>query len=137
MRDFYVNYHDNKRQSPMVAEIGWTHNLIIMSKCKDDLQREFYIRMTKKMGWTKNVLVHHIEYDTYNKTLASQTNFNSKLSPKIRNQAKLALKDEYSFDFLELYPCVSIMWQQHSQIYCNRFTEPCNIREVKLHRTKK
>ncbi len=35
---------------------GWTHNVIIMERCKDDLEREFYIRMTRKFGWTKNVL---------------------------------------------------------------------------------
>ena len=29
----------------MVAEISWTKNVLIMSKCKDDLEREFYIKM--------------------------------------------------------------------------------------------
>lgn len=40
----------------MVAEIGWTHNLVILEKCKDDLEREFYLRMVHKFGWTKKVL---------------------------------------------------------------------------------
>lgn len=65
MRNFYLAYRDNEKLTPMVSEIGWTHNQIIMEKCKDDLQREFYIRMTKKMGWTKNVLIHQIENKTY------------------------------------------------------------------------
>ena len=39
-----------------VREIGWTHNNIIMERCKDVLEREFYLRMTRKFGWTKNVL---------------------------------------------------------------------------------
>lgn len=86
----------------MVAEIGWTHNLVILEKCKDDLQREFYIRMTRKFGWTKNVLIHQIENQTYEKTLLNQTNFDQALTEEIRNQAKLAIKDEYTFDFLEL-----------------------------------
>jgi predicted nuclease of restriction endonuclease-like (RecB) superfamily len=38
---------------PSVAEIGWTHNLIVLDHCKDDLQREFYIRMARKFGWSK------------------------------------------------------------------------------------
>jgi predicted nuclease of restriction endonuclease-like (RecB) superfamily len=46
MRNFYLCYANNKLQ-PLVAEIGWTHNLIIMERCKDDLEREFYIRMTR------------------------------------------------------------------------------------------
>ena len=45
----------------MVAEIRWTHNLIIMEKCKDDLQREFYLRLSRKFGWTKSVLLDQIE----------------------------------------------------------------------------
>jgi predicted nuclease of restriction endonuclease-like (RecB) superfamily len=102
MRNFYVTYHSNEKLQPLVAEIGWTHNLVILEKCKDDLEREFYIRMTQKFGWTKNVLIHQIENKTYEKTLLNQTNFDQTLTEEIRDQAKLAIKDEYIFDFLEL-----------------------------------
>ena len=102
MRSFYLAYSSNEKLQPMVAEIGWTHNLVILEKCKDDLEREFYLRMTRKFGWTKNVLIHQIENQTYEKTLLNQTNFDQALSEDIRNQAKLAVKDEYMFDFLEL-----------------------------------
>lgn len=102
MRSFYVAYSQNEKLQPMVAEIGWTHNLVILEKCKDDLEREFYIRMTRKFGWTKNVLIHQIENKTYEKTLLNQTNFDQVVPEEIRNQAKLAVKDEYTFDFLEL-----------------------------------
>jgi predicted nuclease of restriction endonuclease-like (RecB) superfamily len=102
MKNFYAMYCTVKKVQPLVAEIGWTHNVVIMEKCKDDLQREFYIRMTRKFGWTKNVLIHHIENQNYEKTLLNQTNFDQTVAPEIRNQAKLAVKDEYTFDFLEL-----------------------------------
>lgn len=102
MRNFYLEYYQNPKLQPLVAEISWSNNLIIMEKCKDDLQREFYIRMTRKYGWTKNVLIHHIENRTYEKTLLNQTNFDNTLPEKIRDQAKLAVKDEYTFGFLEL-----------------------------------
>jgi predicted nuclease of restriction endonuclease-like (RecB) superfamily len=102
MRNFYVTYSQNEKLQPMVAEIGWTHNLIILEKCKDDLEREFYIKMTRKFGWTKNVLIHQIENQTYEKTLLNQTNFDKTVPAEIRNQLKLAVKDEYTFDFLEL-----------------------------------
>jgi len=85
-----------------VREIGWTHNTIILMQCKDNLEREFYIRMTKKMGWTKNVLLQQIENKTYEKTITNQTNFDATVSDPIRSQAKLAVKDEYLFDFLDL-----------------------------------
>ncbi|MGG6270917.1 PDDEXK nuclease domain-containing protein [Leptolyngbya sp. AN03gr2] len=102
MRSFYVTYSQNQKLQPLVAEIGWTHNLVIMEKCKDDLEREFYIRMTRKYGWTKNVLLHQIENQSYEKTLLNQTNFEATVSEEIQNQAKLAVKDEYTFPFLEL-----------------------------------
>jgi predicted nuclease of restriction endonuclease-like (RecB) superfamily len=102
MRDFYLTYEANEKLTPLVAEIGWTHNLVILEKCKDDLEREFYIRMTRKFGWTKNVLIHQIENQTYEKTLLNQTNFDRAVSEDDRDRAKLSVKDEYTFDFLEL-----------------------------------
>lgn len=101
-RQFYLTYQDNQKLQPLVGEIGWTHNLIVMSRCKDDLEREFYIRMTRKFGWTKNVLTHQIDNQSYEKTLLNQTNFDRTVPAKYRRQARLAVKDEYTFDFLEL-----------------------------------
>ncbi len=102
MRLFFDVYGANQKLAPMVREIGWSHNIIIMEKCKDDLEREFYIRMTRKHGWTKNVLIHQIENQSYEKTLLNQTNFDKTLPDTLLQQAKLAVKDEYTFDFLEL-----------------------------------
>lgn len=102
MKLFYETYRDSEKLAPMVREIGWTHNLTILEKCKDDLEREFYLRMTRKYGWTKNVLIHQIENQTYEKTLLNQTNFSETLPESLQHQAKLAVRDEYVFDFLEL-----------------------------------
>lgn len=102
MRGFYSTYCDKEKLQSLTGEIGWTHNVLIMQKCKDDLQREFYIRMTRKMGWTVNVLIHHIDNQTYEKTLLNQVNFAKTLPEEVRNQARLAVRDEYTFDFLEL-----------------------------------
>jgi predicted nuclease of restriction endonuclease-like (RecB) superfamily len=91
-----------EKVQPLVAQIGWSHNLIILTRCNDPLEREFYLRMTAKCGWSKNVLAHQIENQSYEKTLLGQTNFDGALTPELRAQAKLAVKDEYTFDFLEL-----------------------------------
>ena len=73
-----------------------------MEKCKDSLEREFYIKMTKKFGWSKNVLIHQIEGKAYERFLLNQTSFDKSVPEKYKGQAKLAVKDEYTFDFLEL-----------------------------------
>ena len=102
MRNLYVEYKDNEILPPLVAEISWSKNIAIMEKCKEQLEREFYIKMTKKYGWTKDVLINHIENKSYEKYLLNQTNFDETLPEKYVNQAKLAVKDEYIFDFMEL-----------------------------------
>lgn len=73
-----------------------------MTKCKDTQQQQFYILATKKFGWTKDMLINKIELQTYEKYLLGQTNFDRTLPEKIKNQAVLALQDEYSWDFTGL-----------------------------------
>ena len=102
MKLFYESYRQSEKLAPLVREIGWTHNITILEKCKDELEREFYIRMTRRYGWTKNVLVHQIENQSYEKTLLNQTNFVKTLPEGMQEQAVLAIKDEYFFDFLDL-----------------------------------
>jgi predicted nuclease of restriction endonuclease-like (RecB) superfamily len=102
MRIFYLFYKDNTKLQPLVAEISWTKNIIIIEKCKDLLQVEFYIKMTKKFGWTKDVLINQIESKAYERFLVNQNNFDKTLIEKYKNQAVLAVKDEYNFDFLDL-----------------------------------
>jgi predicted nuclease of restriction endonuclease-like (RecB) superfamily len=102
MKGFYETYASSEKLAPLVREIAWSHNLVILERCNDPLQREFYVRMTKIFGWTKSVLIHQIENQSCEKTLLGQTNFGKALTPKLRAQAKLAVRDEYTFDFLEL-----------------------------------
>ena len=102
MRQFFLEYHEDVKLQPLVGEISWAKNLVIMGRCKDPLEREFYIRMTRKFGWTKNVLIHQIENQSYEKSFLGQTNFDQALTPELRARAQLAVRDEYTFDFLAL-----------------------------------
>jgi predicted nuclease of restriction endonuclease-like (RecB) superfamily len=102
MRMFHLEYMNNEKLQTLSREIGWSHNVAIFQKCKDNLEREFYILSTKKFGWTYRVLKHQIDNHSYEKYLLNQTNFDQTLPDKYKHQAKLTLKDEYNFDFLEL-----------------------------------
>lgn len=99
---FYETYAPSEKLAPLVREIAWSQNLIVLQRCKDSLEREFYLRMTAKFGWTKAVLIHQIENQSYEKTLLGQTNFDGTVAPELRAQARLAVTDEYTFEFLEL-----------------------------------
>jgi predicted nuclease of restriction endonuclease-like (RecB) superfamily len=100
MVQFYTEYQSFENLQPLVGEISWSKHTVILGKCKNPKEREFYILATKKFGWTKNVLIHQIENKTFEKYLLNQTNFEETLPEKIKNQAILAVKDEYIFDFL-------------------------------------
>lgn len=102
MRQFYLEYRSDSKLQPLVGEISWSKHLVIMGKCKNSSEREFYIRMTRQMSWSKNILIHQIEAGAYRATMLNQTNFRSALSRPMRDQAKLAVKDDYLFDFLEM-----------------------------------
>ncbi len=104
MRELYDSYGKNPKLQSLTAEISWTHHVTILSKCKEALEREFYIRMTRKHGWSVRVLANHIDDQTYEKTFLNQTSFDKTLPEPLRTQAKLLVKDEYTFDFLELGP---------------------------------
>ncbi|MDR1954925.1 MAG: PDDEXK nuclease domain-containing protein [Candidatus Methanoplasma sp.] len=102
MSQFYTEYNDAENLHSLVGEISWAKHVVILNRCKDDLERQFYILSTKKFGWTRAVLIHQIDNKSYERHLLNQTNFEQTLPENIRNQAVLAVKDEYVFDFLDL-----------------------------------
>ena len=102
MARFYAEYQSNEILQPLVGEISWSKHIVILTKCKETRQRQFYILATKKYGWTKDVLINKIEAKTYENYLLGQSNFDITLPDSIKNQAILALKDEYTFDLVGL-----------------------------------
>lgn len=102
MRQLYVEYSANEKLQPLVREISWSKNLLIMSRSKNELEREFYLRATARYGWTKAVLQHQLDGKSYESHLLGQNSFDRTLPENVRSQAILAVKDHYSFDFLSL-----------------------------------
>ena len=102
MARFYAEYQSNEILQPLVGEISWSKHIVILTKCKETRQRQFYILATKKYGWTKDILINKIEAKTYENYLLGQSNFDITLPDSIKNQAILALKDEYTFDLVGL-----------------------------------
>ena len=57
---------DNKKLQPLVGEISWSENLIIMRGSKDNLEREFYLAyhdlpkvqpLVAQIGWSHNLII--------------------------------------------------------------------------------
>ena len=53
MKQFYETYKDNEFVSPLVTQISWSNNLLILSGTKTMEEREFYLRMCIKNNYTK------------------------------------------------------------------------------------
>ncbi|MCL2490061.1 MAG: DUF1016 N-terminal domain-containing protein [Propionibacteriaceae bacterium] len=45
MRQFYETYQGSEKLSPLVREVGWSSNLLIMGRLKSDEAKEFYLRL--------------------------------------------------------------------------------------------
>jgi len=103
MRKIFLAYHEQPQLQELLAEVGWSHHTVIVDKVIDPFAREYYLRATKKYGWTINVLTHKIESKDLERFAKSKSqNFDQSLPDSIRNQAKLAIKDHFIFDFLEM-----------------------------------
>ncbi len=99
MKQFYETYCGNEKLSPLVREIPWTNNLLIMSGCKTDEAREFYLRLSIANRYTKRELDRQIGSMLYERTMLSDAKHRKLISG---NGGLAALRDYYVFEFLDL-----------------------------------
>jgi len=76
MRKFYLTYKDNSKLAQLVREIPWGQNIVIFEKLKDDYQREYYLQMTIRNSWSRNILVHQIESKSFERFLTDKKSHN-------------------------------------------------------------
>ena len=120
MRAFYTAWTDEVQnlQQPVgdldgqnlpqaVGEIPWGHNLQLLSKLNNPIKRIWYARMTVEHGWSRNVLVHQIESDLFERQGKAMTNFSVSLPASQSDLANQLLKDPYHIDFLAIGPNIT------------------------------
>ena len=86
----------------LVAQIPWGHNLLIVSKSKNQDEALFYAQKTIENNWSRAVLTHHIEGNLFGREGKALTNFSASLPAPQSDLARQTLKDPYVFDFLTL-----------------------------------
>jgi predicted nuclease of restriction endonuclease-like (RecB) superfamily len=102
MRAFAEAWADEGIVQQLVAQIPWGHIVRILDYVKVPAEREWYIRQTIENGWSRNVLVHHIETSLYRRQGKALTNFTRTLPAPQSELAQQIVKDPYNFDFLTL-----------------------------------
>ncbi|MDP1695235.1 MAG: DUF1016 N-terminal domain-containing protein, partial [Candidatus Woesearchaeota archaeon] len=56
MKQFYEAYAKDKKLSPLVRQLSWTHNMIILVRTKSLEEREFYLRLSLAERYSKREL---------------------------------------------------------------------------------
>lgn len=104
MRQFYNAYNDNPNLQQLVGEISWGTNIVIFTKCKDDIQREYYIKSTIEFGWNRNVLTHYIQTKRFERddTAKKLNNFETTLKNELSELATDIVKSKYNLEFLSI-----------------------------------
>lgn len=101
MKAFYEQYKEFSILPPSVAELPWTHNYILLEKVKDINKRIWYAEEALKNGWSKNMLIHQIELELYERKKSRNKFTNFKQNIKLKNNSDLAneiIKDPYIFE---------------------------------------
>ena len=99
MKQFYEAYKDNEKLSPLVREITWSNNLLIMAGCKTDEAKEFYLRLTIANGYGKRELERQIDSLLFERTMLSTVK-NKGLIEK--HPTVSAFRDTYVLEFLDI-----------------------------------
>jgi predicted nuclease of restriction endonuclease-like (RecB) superfamily len=92
----------NKFVQPAVAQIPWTHHILILSTVKEEKERIFYIEKTIQNGWSKSILALQINNKLHLRQGNAITNFATALPAPQSDLAIETLKSPYIFDFLSL-----------------------------------
>lgn len=87
---------------PLVAQIPWAHNVVLLQRVKDLDHRIWYMEQTLANGWSRNVLTLMIESGAHARQGKAITNFDRLLPGPQSDLAQQTLKDPYIFDFLTL-----------------------------------
>ena len=104
MVQFYEAYRDNIIVSPLVTQLSWTNNLLILQGTKTIEEKEFYIRLCIKNNYSKRELQRQIESHYYERYLLSNGKALESIEPVVgeEDEPNTRILDQYSLEFLDL-----------------------------------
>ena len=101
MKQFYEAYREEPIVSPLVAQLPWSHHLIILGQSKRPEEREFYVRLAIRERWSKRELERQFKTALFERAVLSPP----KVSPLVAQMYPDALsvfRDAYNVEFLGL-----------------------------------
>jgi len=107
MKQFAQNYPNFEITQQPVAQISWSHNAVLLDKCKDNEERLWYAHKAIENGWSRSIMLTQIESSLYQRKGKAVTNFHNTLPSPDSDMINQKLKDPYIFDFLNLTERIS------------------------------
>ena len=101
MRQFHDVYCGDERVAPLVRQLPWSHNLLILAQCKRAEEREFYVRLAGSERWTRRELERQLRAALFERAVLHPPNVSAALA-RTRPEAVSVFKDAYMVEFLGL-----------------------------------
>ena len=104
MKQFYETYKDNEIVSPLVTQLSWTNNILILSSTDSMKEKEFYIRMSINNKYTKRELDRQIRSRYYERYILSEGKAEQSMTKVLGEEdyPNTRILDTYSLEFLDL-----------------------------------
>lgn len=104
MKQFYETYCDDEIVAPLVRQINWSNNILIMSSTKSREEREFYIKLCIKNNYKKRELARQLSSAYYERYMLSngKTNISNDSLIDENDYPNTKILDMYSLEFLDL-----------------------------------
>jgi predicted nuclease of restriction endonuclease-like (RecB) superfamily len=80
MKQFYETYRLEEKVAPLVRQLPWSHNIVILGQTKRPEEREFYLRLAVAEGWSRRELERQMRAALFERTVLSPP----KVSPLAR-----------------------------------------------------
>ncbi len=100
MRQFFEVYRGQKKVSPLVTQLPWTHHLIILGQTKLPDERYFYMLAAIKERWSKRELERQIRTQAFRRRDLGPRKVSPALT-QIHPTAFEEFKNAYNLEFLE------------------------------------
>jgi predicted nuclease of restriction endonuclease-like (RecB) superfamily len=100
MRAFAAAWPENQIVQAPLAQLPWYHHIALIEKLDSADLRLWYAGAAIGQGWSRNVLVHHIEGHFHARAGRAITNFTKTLPPPDSDLAQQLTRDPYLFDFV-------------------------------------
>lgn len=104
MIQFYSTYKDDEIATPLVTQLSWTNNLLILNGAKIKEKRHFYLKLSIKNNYSKRELDRQISSAYYERYMLSDGKQLPILNKTIDegNYPNTKILDTYSLEFLDL-----------------------------------